>query len=63
MWMAGKAAKTDKVILFDGCYGNINVSPSLGEFLIEKASDVSRSVDEYFMPKWLRQRGFDPEQL
>ncbi len=63
MWVAKKTAGTDKVILFDGCYGNINVSASLGDFLIKKAPQVSRMVDERLMDKWLKQRGIDPRKM
>jgi len=60
---AQRIAETDKVIVFDGSYGRINLSPALGKFLIEKAPDVSRKVDEELLPKWLKQRGIDPEEL
>jgi len=57
---AQRIAGTDKVIVFDGSYGGINLSPALGEFLLAKAPEVSRKVDEYFLPLWLKQRGIDP---
>ncbi len=60
---AKRIAGTDKVIVFDGSYGRINLSPALGEFLVEKAPDVSRKVEEELLPKWLKQRGIDPEEL
>lgn len=60
---AKRIAGTDKVIVFDGSYGRINLSPALGEFLMEKAPDVSRKVEEELLPKWLKQRGIDPEEL
>lgn len=63
MDFAYRIAKTDKVYVFDGCFGAITCSPSLAEFLKEKASEVSRRVDHELMPKWLRQRGFDPAQM
>jgi hypothetical protein len=53
---AYRLAKTDKVIIFDGAAGGINCSESLAELLMEKAPEVSREVDEKFMPKWLKQR-------
>jgi hypothetical protein len=62
MGFATRIAKTDKAIIFDGSYGRMNLSPSLGEFMLKKAPDVSRKVDEELLPKWLRQRGIDPEQ-
>ncbi len=57
MHFAYKAAKTDKVIVFDGAMGGINVSESLADLLIAKAPAVSARVDNELMPKWLRQRG------
>lgn len=51
---------TDKAIVFDGSYGSINLSPSMGRYLMEKAPAVAQKVDEELMPKWLRQRGIDP---
>ena len=57
MEYAYKIAKTDKVIIFDGVAGSINVSKSLAKLLIAKAPEVSKKVDEQLMPKWLRQRG------
>jgi len=59
MRFAYKIAKTDKIILFDGSFGNINLSPSMAKFLLEKAPEVSRNVDEELMPKWLQQRGLN----
>jgi hypothetical protein len=58
--MACQTSQTDKVIIFDGSYGGINLSPPMGEFLIEKAPEVGRRVDEELLPKWLQQRGIDP---
>ena len=55
---AGRIAQTDKIMIFDGSFGHINLSPSMAKFLMEKAPEVSRNVDETLMPKWLRQRGF-----
>jgi hypothetical protein len=60
---AKRIAGTDKVIVFDGSYGRINLSPALGEFLMEKAPDISRKVEEELLPKWLKQRGIDPKEL
>ena len=51
---------TDKAIVFDGSYGAINLTPSLGEFMVERAPAVARLVDTELLPKWLRQRGIDP---
>jgi hypothetical protein len=57
MHFAYKAAKTDKVVIFDGAMGGINVSGSLAELLVAKAPAVSARVDKELMPKWLKQRG------
>jgi len=63
MKFARGIAKTDKVIVFDGSFGALTLSPSLAEHLSARAPEVSRRVDERLMPKWLRQRGIDPEEL
>lgn len=55
-----RAAGTDKVVIFDGAVGGINVSESLAEILSRKAPEVSLRVDQELLPKWLRQRGIDP---
>lgn len=57
MHFAYKTAKTDKVLIFDGAMGGINVSGSLADLLIDKAPGVSAKVDKELMPKWLKQRG------
>ncbi len=57
---ASSSAGTDKLLVFDGSFGNITLSPSLAEELIEKAPDVGRRVDEELLPMWLAQRGIDP---
>jgi hypothetical protein len=49
--------------VFDGSFGSINLSPSMAEFMLKKAPEVSRNVDEELLPKWLRQRGIDPQQV
>jgi len=54
---------TDKAIVFDGSYGSINLSPAMGRFLMRKAPAVARKVDEELMPKWLKQRGIDPDRF
>ena len=51
---------TDKAVVFDGSYGSINLSPSLGEYLLDAAPRVAQKVDEELLPKWLKQRGLDP---
>jgi hypothetical protein len=50
-------AGTDKILVFDGCYGSLNLSPSMGNFLIERAPEVDRRVNEELLPLWLSQRG------
>jgi hypothetical protein len=57
MEMAYDAAKTDKVIIFDGNFGHINCSRSMAALLKEKAPAVSKKVDEDLLPMWLEQRG------
>jgi hypothetical protein len=63
MSMAIEMAGTDKVIVFDGSYGSINLSPSMAEFLTQRAPEVSRNVDQQLLPLWLRQRGINPETV
>lgn len=59
MNFAYKAAGTDKVIIFDGAMGGMNVSESMAKLLMEKAPIVSDKVDKELLPKWLKQRGVD----
>jgi hypothetical protein len=54
---AMKIAGTDKIIVFDGAPGAINVSESLAEELVEKAPEVDREVEQKLLPKWCKQRG------
>jgi hypothetical protein len=61
MAFARSIAKTDNVMVFDGSFGAVTCSSSLAEHLLERAPVVSKRVDEEMMPKWLRQRGIDPE--
>lgn len=63
MEFAYKIAMTDKVFVFDGAFGAMTVSPSLAETLMKRAPDVSKRVEEQLMPKWLRQRGIDPDRF
>jgi hypothetical protein len=60
MKIAAEKAGTDKAIVFDGCYGAINMTRPLAEYLIARAPEVARRVDEELMPKWLRQRNLRP---
>lgn len=61
MEKAYQIAGTRKVIVFDGTYGAINCSPELAEQLTLLAPHVSQQVEEHFLPKWMRQRGFEPD--
>jgi hypothetical protein len=61
MDFAYRTTKTDKVIIFDGAAGGINVSRSLAELLKKRARPVSERVDKKLMPKWLAQRSVDIE--
>jgi len=63
MEFARRIAKTDNVVVFDGSFGALTLSPPLAEQLLERAPEVSRRVDKQLMPKWLRQRGIDPDEL
>jgi 4-aminobutyrate aminotransferase-like enzyme len=60
MTFARRVAGTDNIVVFDGSFGRINLSLSMAEFLMKKAPEVSRNVDEELLPKWLRQRGIAP---
>lgn len=51
---------SDKVIVFDGSYGSLNVSESMARHLFEVAPECARQVDEVLLPMWLKQRGIDP---
>jgi hypothetical protein len=63
MRFAYQTAKTDKVIIFDGAVGGLNLSKPLAEFLMERAPSISRNVDEVLLPKWLQQRGINPAEV
>ena len=60
---AVRIAETDKIIVFDGSFGHINLSPSMAEFMLKKAPEIAREVDEELLPMWLKQRGIDPETI
>ena len=57
MAMAKEAASTDKVLVFDGSFGYINVSPALAKELFRKAPGVRQQVENHYLPLWLKQRG------
>jgi len=63
MEFAYRTAKTEKVIIFDGATGGMNVSRSLADYLLKFASQVSERVDKTLMPKWLAQRNVDVELI
>jgi hypothetical protein len=63
MKFAKTIANTEHVVVFDGSFGSMTVSPSLAQLLTERAPHASKRVDEQLMPKWLRQRGIDPAEL
>jgi hypothetical protein len=56
---AKKIAGTDKILIFDGAPEVLNVSKSLAEYLIEKAPEVDRRVENKLVPKWCKQRGIE----
>ena len=58
-----KVTGTDKVIIFDGAVGGVNVSKTLAKLLEKKALQVNEKVDQVLLPKWLKQRGIDPAVL
>lgn len=60
---AVRISGTDKIIVFDGSFGHVNLSPSMAEFMLKKAPEVAREVDEELLPMWLKQRGIDPEAV
>ena len=63
MKKAHRTAHTDKVLVFDGSFGHINLSPSLADELVDKAPLVRKKVEEDLLPLWLSQRGLDPGQV
>lgn len=63
MDFARHSTKTDKVIIFDGATGGMNVSRSLADFLHKMAPMVNDRVDRVLLPKWVAQRNINPEML
>lgn len=59
---AKRLANTDNLVVFDGSYGMLTCSEQLAERLIERAPIADKRVEEELMPKWMRQRGFDPAE-
>jgi len=60
---AKKTTGTDKIIVFDGASGGLNVSKSLAEELKNISAGVCARVDNELLPKWLAQRNVDPNIL
>ncbi len=63
MDFAQRTTGTDKVMIFDGAMGGLNVSRPLAEHLVKVAPEVNRMVEQDLMPKWLDQRDIDPAVL
>ena len=63
MEFAHMTTSTDKVIIFDGATGGINLSRSLAEHLRGEAPAANKEVDKTLMPAWLDQRNVDPKCL
>lgn len=63
MAFARHTTATDKVILFDGAAGGVNVSEPLADHLYKVAPEVMDRVDQKLLPKWLAQRNVDPALL
>lgn len=59
MEFAYRTTKTDKVIIFDGATGGINVSRSLVDLLRAAAPKVNERVGKELMPKWVAQRDIE----
>ncbi|MEC9345902.1 MAG: hypothetical protein VYB54_06730 [Pseudomonadota bacterium] len=59
---ARRIGGSDNLIVFDGSYGYLTCNEQLAELLIQRAPIADRRVEEELMPKWLRQRGFDPSE-
>jgi hypothetical protein len=60
---ARRVTGTDKLLIFDGASGGLNMSEPLADYFLEIAPEVSRKVDQELLPRWLRQRGMDPAVL
>lgn len=63
MEFAYQTTKTDKVIIFDGATGGVNVSHALADHLKKMAPALNEKVDNTLMPKWLAQRNINAELL
>jgi len=63
MTMAKEEAGTEKILIFDGSFGYVNLSPSLAHELMQKAPAISRNVEENLLPLWMKQRGIDQVKI
>lgn len=63
MDFAYRTCKTEKVIIFDGATGGINVSQPLADHLRKAAPGANERVEKDLMPKWLAQRNINLEIL
>lgn len=63
MDFARKITGTEKVLVFDGAPGGINLSQPLRDLLLLKAPEVDRRVEQELLPKWLKQRGVAPAKM
>jgi len=59
MAFAKRVANTDKVIVFDGAVGGVNVSEALADLLCQRSPAVEARVEEELLPRWLEQRSID----
>jgi len=50
MRFAHTTARTDKVIIFDGAVGGINVSTSLAQELLARAPGIEARVNDLLLP-------------
>lgn len=55
--LAKRMTGCDRIIVFDGAQAGINVSRSMREYMLQKAPEVKKKVDEELLPMWLMQRG------
>lgn len=63
MHFVKSATRCDKLIIFDGAVGGINVSESLAKLFIERAPVVDQKVSRELMPQWMEQRKISREVL
>jgi hypothetical protein len=59
--IARERGNSDNLMVFDGTFGAINCTPSMAEHLLERAPAAAAEVDTELLPRWLKQRGIDPE--